>query len=33
MVALFMNFPRLTDKALREYNAARAELLRWNAFD
>jgi hypothetical protein len=27
MVGLFMNFSRLTDKALREYNAARAELL------
>ena len=29
MVALFINFARLTDKALREYNAARAELLRY----
>jgi hypothetical protein len=28
MVALFINFARLTSKALREYNAARAELLR-----
>jgi hypothetical protein len=28
MVGLFMNFSRLTDKALREYDAARAELLR-----
>jgi hypothetical protein len=27
MVGLFMNFSRLTDKALREYDAARAELL------
>jgi len=27
MVDLFMNFSRLTDKALREYDAARAELL------
>jgi hypothetical protein len=27
MVGPFMNFSRLTDKALREYNAARAELL------
>ena len=27
MVGLFMNFCRLTDKALREYDAARAELL------
>ncbi|GIH79017.1 hypothetical protein [Planobispora longispora] len=27
MVGLFMNFARLTDKALREYDAARAELL------
>ena len=29
MVALFINFARLTSKALREYNAARAELLRY----
>jgi hypothetical protein len=29
MVGLFMNFSRLTDKALREYDAARAELLLW----
>ncbi len=29
MVGLFMNFSRLTDKALREYDAARAELLRF----
>jgi hypothetical protein len=27
MVGLFVNFSRLTDKALREYDAARAELL------
>ena len=27
MFGLFMNFSRLTDKALREYDAARAELL------
>jgi hypothetical protein len=27
LVGLFMNFSRLTDKALREYDAARAELL------
>jgi hypothetical protein len=27
MIGLFMNFSRLTDKALREYDAARAELL------
>jgi hypothetical protein len=27
MVGVFMNFSRLTDKALREYDAARAELL------
>jgi hypothetical protein len=27
MVGLFMNFSRLTDKALREYDAARGELL------
>jgi len=27
MIGLFMNFARLTDKALREYDAARAELL------
>lgn len=27
MVGLFMNFSRLTDKALREYDAARAELM------
>ena len=27
MFGLFMNFSRLTDKALREYAAARAELL------
>jgi hypothetical protein len=27
IVGLFMNFSRLTDKALREYDAARAELL------
>jgi hypothetical protein len=27
MVGLFMNFSRLADKALREYDAARAELL------
>jgi len=27
MVGLFMNFSRLTDKALREYDAARTELL------
>jgi hypothetical protein len=27
MVGLFMNFSRLTDKALREYDAARSELL------
>ena len=27
MIGLFMNFCRLTDKALREYDAARAELL------
>jgi hypothetical protein len=27
MVGLFMNFSRLTDKTLREYDAARAELL------
>src|SRR5215211_5166533 len=26
-VGLFMNFSRLTDKALREYDAARAELM------
>jgi hypothetical protein len=29
MVAQFINFARLTSKALREYNAARAELLRY----
>jgi hypothetical protein len=28
-VGLFMNFSRLTDKALREYDAARADLLRF----
>jgi hypothetical protein len=28
MVGLFMNFSRLNDKALREYDAARVELLR-----
>ena len=27
MFGLFMNFSRLTDKALREYDAARAEML------
>jgi hypothetical protein len=27
MIGLFMNFSRLTDKALREYDAARAEVL------
>jgi hypothetical protein len=31
MVGLFMNFSRLTDKALREYDAARAELLHYVA--
>jgi len=31
MVGLFMNFSRLTDKALREYDAARAELLMYAA--
>jgi hypothetical protein len=29
IVGLFMNFARLTDKALREYDAARFELLRY----
>ena len=29
MVGVFMNFSRLTDKALREYDAARAELIQY----
>ena len=29
LVALFMNFARLTDKGLREYDAARAELIHY----